>query len=209
MSLEFFIRIIGMVVFAGEAYSLSPLTTDYKLLHTLIRDIKFGMIPADGTAIGSSLAVGVNRLVESRSKSKVVILLSDGENNAGNIDPNTAADLANDNDIKIYSIGMGKDGMVPFGKNFFGQTQYVQSQLDETNLREIAKIGQGKYFRATDENALEEIFRKIDAYEKSEIKETRFKDTRDFYPVYLKWAVCFLLVWLLLKSSFMSNVLED
>jgi Ca-activated chloride channel homolog len=145
---------IGMVIFSGEAYSLAPLTTDYALLTDLVKDISFNMMDAKGTAIGSALAAGTNRMRETESKSKVMILLSDGENNAGNVDPLFAAQLAAAMDIKIYTIAVGKDGMVPYGVDFFGRPQMVESYLDESTLREIAGIGNGEFFRASDDNAL-------------------------------------------------------
>lgn len=200
---------IGIVIFSGDAYSLSPLTTDYNLLKAYLKDIDFSMIENRGTAIGSALAVGTNRMRESEAESKVLILLSDGDNTAGNIDPITAAELANAYNIKLYSIAVGKEGRVPFGKDFFGQPKYIENTLDETTLREIAKIGEGEFFRVSDNAALEQVFALIDEYEKAEIKENRYKDTSDFYQVYLKWAVVLILLWLLLKSSFVSNVLQD
>ncbi len=201
---------IGLVVFAEDAYSLSPLTTDYDLLFGLIKNnIKLKMMADAGTAIGSALAVGINHMKDSEAKTKIMILLSDGENNAGNIDPKTAAQLAYGYGIKIYSIGIGKDGKVPYGKNFLGMTNYVESNLDETSLREIADIGKGEFFRASNSKALEKIFEKIDEYEKSEIKENRYKNTQDYYQIYLYWALTFFTLWLLLKGTFISNALED
>lgn len=200
---------IGIVVFSGDAYSLSPLTTDYDLLKAHLADIDFDMIQNRGTAIGSALAVATNRMRESEAASKVVILLSDGENTAGNIDPITAAELADAYDIKIYTIAVGKEGRVPFGKDFFGQPKYIENSLDETTLREIAKIGNGQFYRVSNNKALEEVFALIDAYEKAEIKENRYKDTNDFYQVYLKWAIAFFLIWFLFKSTFVSNILQD
>ena len=200
---------IGLVIFSGDAYSLAPLTTDYDLLFTYIDEINFDKIENRGTAIGSALAVATNRMRESDSKSKVLILLSDGDNTAGNIDPITAAELASAFEIKMYTIGIGKEGQVPWGKDLFGRTNYVQSSLDETTLREIAKIGDGKFYRVSNEQALQEVFQEIDEYEKVEIKESRFSNTTDFYSVYLTWGVVFLLIWLLTKSSFISNILED
>ncbi len=138
-----------------------------------------------------------------------MILLSDGDNTAGNIDPITAAELADAYNIKIYSIAVGKEGRVPFGKDFFGQPNYIENTLDETTLRKIAEIGQGQFFRVSDNQALVQVFALIDEYEKAEIKETRYKDTTDFYFVYLKWAVVLFLFWMLLKSTFISNVLQD
>ncbi|MDX2190262.1 MAG: VWA domain-containing protein [Bacteroidota bacterium] len=200
---------IGMVIFSGEAYSLCPLTTDYALLQTYIDDIKFDLIRAKGTAIGSALAVATNRLRESDSKSKVLILLSDGESNAGNIDPITAAELAHAFNIKIYSIAVGKEGMVPFGKDPFGNVQYVNNTLDETTLRKIAKIGEGRFYRASSNSALKNIFATIDKYEKAEIKENRYKDTKDYYEIYVTWGIVFFILWLLTKVTFLTNALED
>jgi Ca-activated chloride channel homolog len=200
---------IGLVVFSGDAFSRSPLTSDYDLLNSYIDDISFDLIENRGTAIGSALAVATNRLRESDSKSKVLILLSDGDNTAGNIDPITAAKLAQAYDIKIYTIAIGKEGKVPFGTDFFGRPRYVENTLDETNLREIAKIGRGNFYRVSDKEALEQVFSEIDSLEKAEIKETRYKDTTDYYTIYLRWAMIFFLLWLLTKSTFITNALSD
>ncbi|MDQ3394743.1 MAG: VWA domain-containing protein [Bacteroidota bacterium] len=200
---------IGLVVFSGDAYSMSPLTTDYTLLKTYIDEIDHRLIEKGGTAIGSAIAVGTNRLRESLNTSKVMILLSDGENTAGNIDPITAAELAHAFDIKIYSVAIGREGRVPFGKDFFGRPRYVENNLDETALRKIASIGEGQFFRVSDNQAMEEVFKRIDQYEKVEIKETRFKDTADYYGVYLTWGIIFFIGWMGTKATFMSNVLED
>ncbi len=200
---------IGIVVFSGDAFSLTPLTTDYALLYSYLNELNFDMIETRGTAIGSAMAVVTNRMRESNSKSKVCILLSDGDNTAGNIDPITSAELAAAYNIKIYTIVVGKEGMVPFGKDFFGRPNMVENTVDESTMRKIAKIGTGEFFRVTDNQALQQVFKKIDQYEKAEIKETRFKDTTDFYFIYLRWAIVLLLIWLLLKSTFLSNVLQD
>jgi Ca-activated chloride channel family protein len=146
---------------------------------------------------------------ESESKSKVCILLSDGDNTAGNIDPVTAAELAAAYNIKTYTIVVGKEGLVPFGKDYFGRPHMVENTVDETTMRKIASISSGEFFRVTDNQALKNVFAKIDQYEKAEIKETRFKDTSDFYFIYLRWAIAFFLLWILIKSSFLSNVLQD
>lgn len=200
---------IGLIVFSGDAFSLAPLTTDYDLLRSYIRDINFEMIENRGTAIGSALAVVTNRMRESEAKSKVAILLSDGDNTAGNIDPITAAELASAYGIKIYTIVVGRQGLVPYGKDFFGRPNMIENTVDETTMRRIAEIGGGEFFRATDNEALSSVFSKIDELEKAEIKETRYKDTSDYYFVYLQWAASFFLIWLLLKSTFISNVLQD
>lgn len=200
---------IGLVVFSGDAFSLSPLTTDYDLLRSYIKDITFEMIESRGTAIGSAMAVVTNRMRESASISKVCILLSDGDNTAGNIDPITAAELASAYGIKIYTIIVGKEGLVPYGKDFFGRPHMIENYLDERTLKKMAEIGGGEFFKATDNQALAHVFEKIDQFEKAEIKETRFKDTSDYYFIYLQWAVALFLLWLLLKSTFVSNVLQD
>jgi len=200
---------IGLIVFSGDAFSLAPLTTDYDLLRAYVRDINFEMIDNRGTAIGSALAVVTNRMRESETVSKVCILLSDGDNTAGNIDPITAAELAAAYGIKIYTIVVGREGLVPYGKDFFGRPNMIENTVDETTMRRIAEIGGGEFFRATDNQALASVFAKIDEFEKAEIRETRYKDTADYYFVYLQWAAAFFLLWLLLKSTFISNVLQD
>lgn len=200
---------IGMVVFSGEAYSLAPLTNDYELLSDLIAEISFDMIEAKGTAIGSGIASATNRMKDAESASKVLILLSDGESNAGNVDPLFAAQLASALDIKIYTIAVGKDGMVPYGTDFFGRPQMVESYLDETTMREIAKIGNGQFFRASDGGTLQSIFDQINLLEKTEILENRYKETADYYRVYLFWAMVFFFLWMMAKSSFLNNFLLD
>jgi Ca-activated chloride channel family protein len=200
---------IGIVVFSGDAFSLAPLTTDYALLNSYLNELNFDMIESRGTAIGSAMAVVTNRMRESESKSKVCILLSDGDNTAGNIDPITAAELAAAYSIRIYTIVVGREGLVPYGKDFFGRPNMVENTVDETTMRRIADIGSGEFFRVTDQKALLQVFRKIDQLEKAEIKETRFKDTSDFYFIYVRWALVVLLLWLMLKSTFVTNVLQD
>src|SRR5687767_487392 len=200
---------IGLVVFSGDAFSLAPLTTDYDLLRSYVRDINFEMIDNRGTAIGSAMAVVTNRMRESESKSKVCILLSDGDNTAGNIDPITAAELASAYGIKIYTIVVGKEGLVPYGKDFFGRPNMIENTVDETTMRKMAEVGGGEFFRATDNRALAQVFAKIDQFEKAEIKETRCKDTSDYYFIYLQWAAALFLIWLILKSTFISNILQD
>jgi Ca-activated chloride channel family protein len=157
---------IGIVVFSGDAFSLAPLTTDYDLLKSYLDEINFEMIENRGTAIGSALAVVTNRMGESEAKSKVCILLSDGDNTAGNIDPITAAELSAAYGIKIYTIVVGKEGLVPYGKDFFGRPNMIENTIDETTMRKIAEIGGGEFFRATDNQALTQVFARIDQFEK-------------------------------------------
>lgn len=200
---------IGLVIFSGDALPSCPLTTDYGLLHEMIDDVNFEKIESRGTAIGNAITSGINFLREAISDSKVMILLSDGDNTAGNVDPITAANLANAYNIKMYVIAIGRDGKVPFGTDFFGRPRMVENQFDETTLREIAKIGNGKFYRVSDKDALIGVFNEIDQLEKAEVKETRYKDTTDFYYVYLKWAAIFLLIWLMTKSTFLTSILTD
>lgn len=200
---------IGMVIFSGEAFSLAPLTTDYELLTDLVNSITFNMMDAKGTAIGSAVSTGINRMRESEAKSKVMVLLSDGDNNAGNVDPVFAAQLAEAMDIKIYTIAVGKDGMVPYGTDFFGRPQMIESYLNEETLRNIARITKAEFFRASDDKALENIFSKIDELEKAEIIESRYKETMDYYRPYLIWGIIFFFIWLTLKNTFFNNFLLD
>lgn len=200
---------IGMVIFAGEAYSLSPLTTDYNMLRDYIHDIDFSMIQRSGTAIGDAVGVCINRLKESDAKSKVIILATDGDSNAGNIDPITAAKLANAYGIKIYTISVGREGKVPFGKDFFGNTRYVNNSVDVSTLKQIADICDGRFFRAQNDQGLKTIFNTIDKLEKTEIKESRYKETKDFYFQYLKWACVFMLLWFGMKATPLHSALED
>ena len=200
---------IGLVAFAGDAYSLAPLTTDYDLLRENIEGLKLGMIANDGTAIGTALGVATNRLRDSRSRTKVCILISDGENTAGNLDPLTAAQLAHAYGVKIYTIGLGQDGYVPYGRDEAGRPRFVETRLDETAMRQLAQAGDGQFFRASDMNALRNVFRRIDQYEKSEIKQTRYRNTKDYYRIYLLWCVGLWLLWLALKNTFLANSLED
>ena len=181
---------IGLVVFSGESYSRCPLTTDYILLNKYIEEITFDLISTRGTAIGSAIAIATNRMRESKSKTKILILLSDGDNTAGNIDPLTASEIAKAYGIKIYSIAIGKNGKVPFGKDYFGRPRYVEN-------------------RASDNKSLENIFKEIDTFEKSEIKENRYKNTIDYYQYYLLWGIILFLTYLLLKSTYLNNIIKD
>ena len=200
---------IGLVVFSGESYSRCPLTSDYSLLKKYIDEINFDLISTRGTAIGSAIAIATNRMRESKSKTKILILLSDGDNTAGNIDPKTASEIAKAYGIKIYSIAIGKNGKVPFGKDYFGRPRYVENSLDEKNLRDIAKTTEGKFYRASNNKSLENIFNEIDEFEKSEIKENRYKNTVDFYQYYLLWAIIFILLFIFIKSTYLNNILKD
>ena len=157
---------IGIIVFAGESFIQCPLTVDKMVLKSLIEEITVATKEYDGTAVGMAIANGINRLRNSNVKSKVIVLLSDGSNNAGEIDPLTAAELANNFDIKIYTIGAGTNqsySKIP-GRGL------IQNEIDEKTLQQMAKITGGKYFRATDESALKSIYTEIDLLERSDIE---------------------------------------
>lgn len=183
---------IGLVIFAGEAYSLCPLTTDYDLLIQYIEDLRIDMIREAGTAIGSALAVGINRMRDSKSTSKVIIVLSDGDNTSGNLDPFTMSRLAEAYGIRIYSIVVGRTEETTSGEN---------------SLERIAQPEH--YFRAEDNAALGNVFAQINQLEKVKYKDTVYHEVRDFYRIYLMWAIVLFIAALGLKSTFMSNILED
>ncbi|HNW97875.1 MAG TPA: VWA domain-containing protein [Bacteroidales bacterium] len=187
---------IGLVVFSGEAFTQCPLTTDHAVMKNLFKDIYSGMID-DGTAIGDGLATAVNRLRKSEAVSKVIILLTDGINNTGAIDPTTAAEIAKLYGIRLYTIGVGTLGMAPYPfKNSLGGITYqnVDVKIDETLLNSMAELTGGKYFRATNKAKLEEIYKEIDKLEKSKIDETSFNiKTEKFLPFVLA-ALALLLI---------------
>lgn len=202
---------IGLVVFAGEAFTLVPLTTDYDLLRSYLKEeVKAQMTETEGTAVGDALAVAINRLEQSKAKSKVIILISDGDSNAGRIQPLEAARLAQEKQIKIYTIiAASRQEAVPYGKDVLGKPVMYENAIDEQTMKQIAQTSKGEFFRAENANALKAIFEKISAYEKSEILEVKYVQAKDFYRIYLIWAVIFWLIWLALKTTFMNNSLED
>ncbi|HLB01449.1 MAG TPA: VWA domain-containing protein [Bacteroidota bacterium] len=174
---------IGLVVFAGESFTQCPLTLDHEVLKTLIGGVKSGLIE-DGTAIGMGLATAVSRLKDSRSKSRVIILLTDGVNNRGSIDPMTAAGIASTFGIRVYTVGVGTIGTAPYPVQTPLGTQYrnIPVEIDEGLLKNIADQTGGRYFRATDNNTLKSIYEEIDRLEKSKIEVTQFRRHKeDFY----------------------------
>ncbi len=198
---------IGLVAFAGQAFTQCPLTLDHDLLAEFLAQVKMGVVE-DGTAIGSAIATAANRLRESKAESKVMVLLTDGDNNAGNVDPLTAARAATAMGIKIHTIGVGKKGKVPypvddvlFGKRY----QYVPTNLDEETLREIASLSGGRYYRAQNTEALARIYGEIDKLERTEISSVERVDyreasTRFLLPVVLLLLAEFLLSRFVLRS---------
>lgn len=167
---------IGLIVFAGEAFTQCPLTTDHSIMEDMLDDIKSGMIQ-DGTAIGDGLAIAINRLKESQAVSKVIILLTDGQNNAGSIAPLSAAEIAKIYGIRIYTIGVGTEGYAPYPvQTPFGiQYQSMEVNIDEDLLKQVANMTDGRYFRATDNTKLKEVYQEIDQLEKSKIDVTEFR----------------------------------
>ncbi|MBP5561438.1 MAG: VWA domain-containing protein [Muribaculaceae bacterium] len=188
---------VGLVTFAGEAFTNVPLTNDMGAVVTEIKRIQLGLIE-DGTAIGDGVATAVNRLKSSQAKSKVIILLTDGSNNAGILSPLSAADIAAEKGIKIYAIGAGTTGqaLVPVAMDVDGSFvyDYRPVEMDEATLRQMAKKTGGKYFRATDAHTLESVFEEIDQLEKTELNVSEFRQSED---VYLPWALALLALLLL------------
>jgi Ca-activated chloride channel family protein len=178
---------IGLVIFSGEAFTQVPLTTDHAMINNMFREIKSGMIE-DGTAIGDGLATAVSRLQESDAISKVVILLTDGENNSGSVDPMSAAEIAKLYGVRVYTIGIGSRGYAPYPVQtpFGTQMQQVKVQIDEDLLKKIAKETGGQYFRATGNAKLRTIFKEIDKMEKSKIDIQEF---RKKYEMFLPFAL--------------------
>lgn len=201
---------IGLVAYAGEGYTKTPITSDKSIVLSALREINYGQLN-DGTAIGMGLATSVNRLKESKAISKIIILLTDGVNNSGFIEPQTAADLAIEYGIKTYTIGLGTNGnaLSPIAYNADGSFRYGmrQVEIDEALLKDIAKVTGGKYFRATDNEKLEAIYDEINKLEKTEIEE--FKYTRyeeKFRPWVLLAGLLLLFEWILKNTIFRSFI---
>jgi len=191
---------IGLVVFSGESFTQCPLTSNHALLINLYKDINFGMID-DGTAIGDGLATAVNRLKESKAKSKVIILLTDGINNMGSIDPQSAAEIADLYGIRIYTIGVGTMGtaLMPVRTQFGMQYQRVEVQIDEELLRKISALTNGKYFRATNKQKLQEVYKEIDRLEKSKIDVTEFSRKKEEFLPFVIFALVLLTLEFLMR----------
>lgn len=198
---------IGLVIFAGESYTQSPITTDKAALHTLLQQVEFGIID-DGTAIGMGLATSINRLRESDAKSKVVILLTDGVNNTGQVAPLAAADIAAEYGIKVYTVGVGKRGTAPYPVvDMWGRTQYVQQrvEIDEQTLTDIAAKTGGEYFRATDERALYDIYERINQLEKSRVETDNYMKYNELFAPYLLLALALLFVEFLVRRLWLDQ----
>ena len=199
---------IGLVVYAGESYTQTPLTTDHAVLRNALAGLRHGLIE-DGTAIGMGLATIVNRLKDSKAKSKVAILLTDGENNRGEIDPITASQLAKEFNIRVYTIGVGTKGLArtPIAYDGRGGFQFTNMEvnIDEELLQEIADETGGKYFRATDNAKLQAIYNEIDALEKTKLEEIKFYTYDEKFDVFILWALALFSLEVILRYTFLKS----
>ncbi|HOV98217.1 MAG TPA: VWA domain-containing protein [Bacteroidota bacterium] len=198
---------IGLVIFSAESFTQCPLTLDYPVLKNLLKDVKNGMI-ADGTAIGLAIANGVNRVKDSKAKSKVMILLTDGVNNRGEIDPITAAKIAATYGIRIYTVGVGAQGQAPYPvETPFGiRRQMVPVDIDEKVLTEVASLTGGKYYRATDNRTLKAIYQEIDKLERSKIEVTAYRRYTDLYGSWLALGFLCFIAEIGLRSSVLRQL---
>ena len=200
---------IGIVIFAGESFTLVPMTTDKAVLVNYIKEIKMGMLE-DGTAIGDGLATAINRIKDGKAKSKSIILLTDGSNNTGVVAPLTAADIAAKYGIKVYTIGVGTTGsaLFPVGVNVYGKVEYQQLPvvIDEATLKSIANKTGGKYFRATSKHVLKEIFSEIDKLEKTKLDVRKYNQTEDNYMPWALLLLALLLIDIIARHTVLRNI---
>ena len=198
---------IGLVVFAGESFTQCPLTNDHAVLINLFKAVKFGIIE-DGTAIGLGLANAVNRIKESKAKSKVIILLTDGSNNRGDIAPITAAEIAKTFGIRIYTVGVGSYGVVnvPVQTPMGVQYQQMESEFDEKSLTDIANMTGGKYFRATDNSKLRRIYQEIDQLEKTKTNVRQYSKKSEQFYFFSLLAFIFLAMEVLLRNTYFRRI---
>lgn len=199
---------MGLVIFAGESFTAVPLTNDRAMLANYINDVHMGMLQ-DNTAIGDGLATAINRIKEGKAKSKSIILLTDGSNNTGNVAPITAAEIAKKLGIKVYTIGIGRNGMAPYpAENAFGRIEYINMPvvIDEATLKTIASTTGGKYFRATDKSVLQGIFNEIDKLEKTQLDVRNFSHAEDNYLPWAILALCLLALELILRLTWLRTI---
>lgn len=196
---------IGLVVFSGESLSLMPLTTDKAALINAVNSTRTGALN-DGTAIGDGLASAINRLVSGQAKSKSIILLTDGTNNAGDVAPATAAQIAKQKGIKIYAIGVGTNGSIKVTDPYGFSSTTMETKIDEPALKEIASLTQGKYFRATDSRTLRNVFEEIDSLEKSKIDVSNYSRTQEAFMPWILIAICALSAHLLLRYTILRRL---
>jgi Ca-activated chloride channel family protein len=198
---------IGLVIYAGESFTLCPLTTDHATLINLLREVECGMIE-DGTAIGNGLATAINRIKDSEAKSKVIILLTDGVNNRGEIAPATAADLAKTFGIRVYTVGVGTNGVAPYPYQMPLGVIYrdIRVQIDEEILRNIADKTGGVYFRATDNDKLAQVYREIDQLEKSKIDVIQFSRREEKYLLPALIAMILIFLEVFIRQTILKNL---
>jgi len=198
---------IGLVIFAGESFTQCPLTTDHNVVINLMNEINCELLD-DGTAIGDGLATSVNRLKNSNAISKVIILLTDGVNNKGSVAPLTGAEIAKTFGIRVYTIGVGTIGSAPYPfKTQFGtQYQNIDVKIDEEMLKEIASLTGGKYFRATDNKKLKDIYEEIDLLEKTKIQVTNYSKPVELFEIWVIIAIAILILEILLKLTILKNI---
>ena len=196
---------IGLVVYAGESYTLTPITSDKKIIKKSLSEIQYQGLIEDGTAIGMGLATSVNRLKDSKAKSKVIILLTDGVNNSGFIDPKIASELAAEYEIKTYTIGLGSNGTAkaPVGIMANGKFKYgiTKVEIDEKLLKSIADLTGGQYFRATDNDKLKQIYSVINKLEKTEIEEFKYTNYKEKYRPFIFFALTIMVLEFILRNS--------
>ncbi|MDY0160185.1 MAG: VWA domain-containing protein [Bacteroidales bacterium] len=198
---------IGLVIFAGESFTQCPLTTDHNVVINLMNEINCELLD-DGTAIGDGLATSVNRLKNSNAISKVIILLTDGVNNKGSVAPLTGAEIAKTFGIRVYTIGVGTIGSAPYPfKTQFGtQYQNIDVKIDEEMLKEIASLTGGKYFRATDNKKLKDIYEEIDLLEKTKIQVTNYSKPVELFEIWVIIAIAILILEILLRLTILKNI---
>jgi Ca-activated chloride channel family protein len=201
---------IGLVLFGGESFTQCPLTTDHAVLLNLLHDVNVGMIEDESTAIGLGLANAVKRLKDSNARSRVVILVTDGQNNAGSIDPLTAAEIARTFGIRVYTIGVGTHGTAPFPvRNVFGDWVYMQVKvdIDEPMLRQIAEMTKGEYFRATSNQKLKGIYAQIDKLEKTKIDVKKYARKHEEYRRFAIAALILVVLEILLRNTVLRTIM--
>jgi Ca-activated chloride channel homolog len=198
---------IGLVVFGSQAYTVCPLTTDYKWLKENLSRVRLGVVE-DATAIGLGLAQGLLRLKDSQAKSKIIILLTDGANNAGRINPLTAGKMAQTMGVKVYTVGAGSNGTAPVPVDMFGQTVYrnIPVTLEEGPLKDIARLTGGKYFRASDTQSLSQVYKEIDALEKTKIQTKGYRQYQELFWVFILMALGIIALEILLANTLLLKL---
>lgn len=196
---------MGLVVFAGESLSLMPLTNDRAALMNAIEHVEMGELN-DGTAIGDGLTSAINRITSGKAKSKSIILLTDGTNNAGDVPPSTAAQIARQKGIKVYTIGIGTNGSIQITDPYGFSTTTMETKIDEQSLKEIASLTGGKFFRATDEMMLRQVFEEIDSLEKTVLDVDRFTTTDENFMPWVLIALCSFCLYLIMRYTVLRRI---